>query len=119
MYCDVDSDSRPRNQAGAREVSIQLRSPQSMTLREKLIEAERLTRELIHHLEHGFVPKAHVLRRTARQGNEASHDDITDITVRSTVDRVFEADDFSRQLSDQLQMFLNSIDMDVRKLTGR
>lgn len=94
------------------------RTPDDLSLREKLIDAERLTRELIHHLEHGFIPKAHLLRRTARQGNEAGHDEITDMTVRSTVERVIEADDFSRGLNHQLSAFLTSIHRDVRRLTG-
>lgn len=100
-------------------MSIQIRSPESMTLRDRLIEAERLTRELVQHLDQGFVPKAHQLRRVARQGNESGHDEITDLSIRSTVDRTLEADDFTRLMGDQLSLFLESIDSDLRRLTGR
>ncbi len=92
---------------------------ENMTLRNKLNEAERLIRELIHHVEHGYVPKAHLLRRTARKGNDPKDQhEITDMTVRNSVDKVLQSDLFSRQLCDQLQEFLGSIEQDVNKIIG-
>lgn len=83
---------------------------EAMSLRDKLNEADRLARELIHHLEHGFIPKAHVLRRTARQGSDpAEQGDVTDLTIRSTVDTVLTSDTFTRQVTDQLNRVLSSI----------
>ena len=96
-------------------------SPQleKMTLRNKLNEAERLIRELMHHLEHGYVPKAHLLHRTARKGNDPKEqENITDVTIRSGVDDVLKSDAFSRQLCQQLSELLDSIDQDVNQIIG-
>ncbi|WP_437203883.1 hypothetical protein [Planctomicrobium sp. SH664] len=91
----------------------------NMTLQHKLTEAERLCRELIHHLEHGFIPKAHGLLRMARQGSDHSgFNDASDRTVRNAVDTVLESDDFSRQLTTQLSEYLVAIDHDVKRNTG-
>jgi hypothetical protein len=91
----------------------------NMTLREKMIEADKLVRELMHHLEHGFVPKAHRLRRVARHGADPSEQEhVTDLTIRSTVDDVLQSDEFTRNVAHQLMQFLTAIDRDVRKLLG-
>ena len=96
------------------------RTPQQLTLREKLSEAERLTRELIHHVEHGFIPKTQLLRRTTRQGGTAADaGEITDLTVRSTAEKVLESDQFTRQVCDQLNSVLGAIRDDVEHLQGR
>lgn len=96
------------------------RSLEQMTLRKKLSETERIVRELIHHLEHGFIPRAHSLRRTARRGNHSEEQhEITDQTVRSEVEKVVVADDFSRQLQEQLIQFSTSIEKDVNQIIGR
>lgn len=91
----------------------------NMTLREKLSEADKLARELIHHLEHGFIPKVHSLRRTARSGmgqSEHADEEVTDVTIRSTVEGVLQSDDFTRNVSDQLTQLLTAIDRDVHKV---
>jgi len=92
-------------------------SLENQTLREKLSHAERLTRELIHHLEHGFIPKAHILRRVARQGNDSS-EDITDLTIRSTCEKTLTGDDFTQKLSGELIAYLDSIDQHSKKMLG-
>ena len=92
---------------------------QNLTLRNKLNESERLTRELIHHIEHGFIPKVHTLRRTARHGNDPrEQDQITDKTIRSTVEKTLQSDDFTQQLSSSLLQYLESIDDDLRRVIG-
>ena len=92
---------------------------ENLTLRNKLNEAERLLRELIHHVEHGFVPKAHLLRRHARQGNDPkTQHEITDLTIRDSAEKLIHSDDFSRQLCDQLTEFLSSIEADVNRIIG-
>ncbi|MBX3443863.1 MAG: hypothetical protein KF774_15760 [Planctomyces sp.] len=92
-------------------------SPHGMTLRQKLIEADKLARELMDHLERGFAPRIHGLRRITRQGSEGEHEDVTDVTVRSTVDRVLESDDFSHGLCVALGQFLQSIEAETRDIT--
>lgn len=89
-------------------------SPDKLTLREKLSEADKLSRELIHHLESGFIPKAHMLRRVARHGADPSEqDEISDATIRNQVDSVTESHKFSHNLQTQLKMFLDSIDREI------
>lgn len=91
----------------------------NMTLSKKLNETERVIRELQHHLEHGYIPKAHVLRRTARKGNEPKEQhEITDVTMRSTIEKTLIADDFSQQLCHQLDQYLESIDVDLNRIIG-
>lgn len=92
-------------------------SPDSMTLRQKLIEADKLARELMDHLERGFVPKVHKLRRVTRQGSDVDEEDVTDVTVRSAVDQVLESDDFAHNLCQSLRKFLASIDDEIRQIT--
>lgn len=88
---------------------------ESLTLREKLIDAEKLTRELVDHLERGFIPKAHQLRRTARRATSPEHqDEIKDLTVRNSVDQVLKSDDYTRYLCERAVTLLNSIDTDVQ-----
>jgi hypothetical protein len=88
-----------------------------MTLRQKLIEADKLSRELLDHLERGFVPRIHNLRRVTRQGSDADQEDVTDLTVRSCVAQVLESDDFAFRLSEALKQFLSAIDAETRQLT--
>lgn len=90
-----------------------------LTLPNKLNETDRMVRELEDHLERGFIPKAHLLRRVARKGNDPSEcQGITDITVRSNVQQVLEADDFSVRLSNQINEFLTSIETDLNQIIG-
>lgn len=92
-------------------------SLESMTLRQKLIEADKLARELKDHLERGFVPKVHKLRRITRQGSDLDEEDVTDVTVRSAVDQVLESDEFAHNLCQALRRFLTSIDDEIRQIT--
>lgn len=94
-------------------------SIESMTLRSKLNEAERILRELIHHVEHGYIPQAHLLRRNARKGNDPKEqNNITDLTIRSSVEKTLASDKFTQQVADQLQEYLSSIDADLRGIIG-
>lgn len=93
------------------------RSPDNLTLREKLIEAERLVRELTDHLERGFVPKAHLTRRTARRANEPENqDEVKDVTIRSSAEELLQSDEYSRQLCERNIRFLAAIEHDVQSI---
>ncbi|MCA8996130.1 MAG: hypothetical protein KDA80_04075 [Planctomycetaceae bacterium] len=94
-------------------------SPENLTLHDKLSEADKLVRELIHHLESGFIPKAHGLRRTAREGRDPTEmDEVTDLTIRNSVEVVVQSDAFSREVGEKLHGFLMSIDHDVDAILG-
>jgi hypothetical protein len=87
----------------------------SLTLREKFIEAEKITRELIDHLERGFIPKAHELRRLARRANEPDHqDEIKDVTIRSSSNALLQSDDYTRQLGQRAGELMLAIEQEVR-----
>lgn len=78
----------------------------SLPLREKFTNAERLTRELIDHLEQGFLTRIQELRRVARKDES---DGVTDKSVRGHCTKLFESDDFTRKLSTQLHEYIDSI----------
>jgi hypothetical protein len=89
----------------------------NLTLREKFIEAEKITRELIDHLERGFIPKAHELRRLARRANEPDHqEEIKDVTIRSNTDGLLKSDAYTRQLRDRTGQLLLAIEQEVRTI---
>ena len=77
-----------------------------LPLREKFTNAERLTRELIDHLDQGFQTRVHELRRMARK-DEA--DGVTDKTVRAHCTRLFESHKFSSKLTAELDELLDGI----------
>lgn len=90
---------------------------ESQTLQQKLSHADQLARELLDLLEHGFIPKTHVLRRTAQQGLDPQEQtEITDLTIRSHVENVLDSGKFVRENADQLILYLNSIDRDIQRV---
>lgn len=94
-------------------------SMNDLTLRKKLNEAERIIRELVHHVEHGYIPKAHLTRRTARKGNDPKEQsEITDKTIRSSVKKTLDSDQFTRQVCNQLNDYLTAIEGDLRRIIG-
>lgn len=82
---------------------------ESLPLREKFTNAERLTRELIEHLEQGFLPKLKKLRGVTRKDDES----VTDRTVRDHCKRLLDSDDFTHDLADKLQEYLDHISRDM------
>lgn len=91
-----------------------------LTLREKLRDAAHGVRELIEHLEQGFVPKVHELRRLTRQHDPAAGaTTVSDVTVRNHVTSVLEGERFTVGLNDSLEEYLNSIKKDVSDVVSR
>ncbi|MBR9802392.1 MAG: hypothetical protein ACE37I_00630 [Rubinisphaera brasiliensis] len=90
-------------------------SIESMTLREKLSEADRLMREMIDHLDNGFVPKARSLSRMLQEhGNEV--DSLSDMTVRQQAAELIDANRFSERLYEKIGTLLVAIDRDVTEI---
>lgn len=87
--------------------------PERLTLREKLIEADKTTRELVQHLEQAFIPKVHNLRRLSRSGMDPERDEVKDISIRNSADDALQSDAYARKLCGQLSEFLQAIDKDV------
>ena len=91
-----------------------------LTLREKLRDATRGIRELVEHLELGFVPKVHELRKLTRQHDAASGiTAVADVTIRNAVASVMESDRFTAGLNESLEYYLNSIQKDVSGVVSR
>jgi hypothetical protein len=93
---------------------------ENLTLREKLRDAAHSVRELVEHLEMGFVPKVHELRKISRQHDPTSDSEpVADSTIRSHVHTVLESDRFTAGLVDSLEKYLNSIQNDVSNVISR
>ena len=91
-----------------------------LTLREKLRDAERVLRELTEHLEMGFIPKVHELKKLSRQHDPASGlPPVADVTIRSYVSAVVESDRFTGGLVESLDNYLNAIQKDVSEVVNR
>ena len=90
---------------------------ESLTLREKFIEAEKVARELADHLERGFIPKAHEVRRLAQRANQPDQqDEVKDVTIRSSAKRLIQSDDYTRQLCRRAEQLLSGIDTEVQSI---
>lgn len=92
-------------------------SLQHLTLRDKIKDVEKLSRELSDHLERGFIPKTHNLRRLARHGTEPDQrDNISDISVREAVANVLASDAYARDLYQKTREYLRSIESDIERM---
>ena len=88
----------------------------SMTLRQKITEGEQLAKELLQHLEQGFLPKAQHVRRITRPSPDSSEEELRDVTIRNAVSEVISSDDFTRRLTSQLKDYLELIETDVARI---
>ncbi|MGE3315282.1 MAG: hypothetical protein AB7O26_09210 [Planctomycetaceae bacterium] len=91
---------------------------QQQTLREMFVDAERLTRELIEHLDQGFLPKSHELERLVRpiNGEPPGLNDLEDVTVRTQVARLLESDTFTDQVYESLNQYCVAIDNSTTRI---
>jgi hypothetical protein len=96
------------------------RSIQSLTLREMLIEAERLSRELSEHLDQSFIPKCLELTRLVRPINGEPPDvrALEDVTLRTQAARILETDTFTDKVFQQLLDYCQAIEGAVNKITS-
>jgi hypothetical protein len=96
------------------------RSIQSLTLREQLVEAERLCRELSEHLDQAFIPKCLELTRLVRPINGEPPDvrALEDVTVRTQAARILETDTFTDRVFEQLSEYCKAIEGAVSKIAS-
>lgn len=92
-------------------------SVESMTLREKLTEADRLLREMVDHLENGFIPKTRLLSR-ALQEHQNNTVQLSDTAVRQQAAEVIDTNRFTERLYGKVEALLLSIDRDVNEIQG-
>ena len=90
------------------------------TLSEKFVDAERMARELIDHLDRGFLPKTRELQKLVEPSDgQPINDDVEDLTVRIRAAGVLQSDLFTEELYDKLERYCASINADVsRIMTG-
>lgn len=96
-----------------------MRSPESLTLREQLNNADRMTREVMDHLERAFIPQSHELRRVTRvSGEDAPSAQLADVTLRAQVDNLLKSDDYTQKMTENLHAYLTSISREVNKIVA-
>mgnify|MGYP000011726266 FL=1 len=82
-------------------------------------QAERLTRELIDHLERNLIPKTQEFQTLVRP--DSAYDtgsSVQDITIRNQVKTLMESQEFTEQLHRKTGQYLEAIDREVGRLTG-
>ncbi|GAB4138079.1 MAG: hypothetical protein Tsb009_05990 [Planctomycetaceae bacterium] len=90
-----------------------------LTLREVFTEAERHSREMIDHLEKGFLPKSHsVLKLVRNEGTEPELGDVEDITIYNTAERLLKSEEFSEQIYSRLETLMIRIDSDITEIVS-
>ena len=94
------------------------RPVEQLTLREMFTDAERMTRELIEHLDQGFIPKANELGRAIRpiEDDPDRSTNIEDVTIRNYAVRLLESEDFTDQLYDKIAEYCVGIDASVSRI---
>jgi hypothetical protein len=92
-------------------------SPTDLTLRERVVASIRINRELIEHLEQGFIPKVHALRRVSRP-ESADAAPPGDKVVHAAAATVLEADHFTVGIYQRLIAHCESIREAVQDVTG-
>jgi len=96
------------------------RSIQSLTLREMLVEAEHLCRELSEHLDQSFIPKCLELTRLVRPINGEPPDvrALEDVTLRTQAARILETDTFTEKVFQKLSEYCQAIEGAAGKIAS-
>jgi hypothetical protein len=96
------------------------RSIKSSTLREMLVEAERLSRELSEHLDQSFLPKCLELTRLVRPINGEPPDirALEDVTLRTQAARILETETFTERVFQELSEYCQAIEGAVNKIAS-
>lgn len=92
---------------------------ENVPLQDLCKDAERLTRELIDHLERNMIPRTTEFQTLVRP--ESAFDtgsDVQDITIRNQAKSLQESQEFTEQLYQKTSQYLDAIDREVGRLTG-
>ena len=83
-------------------------------------EAERLTHELIEHLEQNLVPRTHEVHELVKPDSpfNTSGASVQDVTVRSQVATLLESQNFAEQLFMKTRQHLEAIDESISADSG-
>lgn len=89
-------------------------SIEGMTLQDKVKNSELLVREIIEHLELGFLPKLKNLQKISRVSNNLSQlEEIADLTIRNHVVQVLESEQFTESLFEKLSLLTSALEKDM------
>jgi len=89
-------------------------SIEGMTLQEKVKKSEVLVRELIEHLELGFLPKLKNLQKISRVGRSQSQlEEIADLTIRTHVSQMLDSEQFTESLFEKLSNLTTALEKDM------
>jgi hypothetical protein len=96
------------------------RSLENIPLRDLCKEAERLTREVIDHLENNLIPRSQELHDLVRPDSPfaESGERIEDITVRNQAATLMGSQEFTEQLFKKTSQYLTEIDRHIIQMTG-
>jgi len=94
-------------------------SLENMPLQDLCKEAERLTRDLIDHLERNLIPRTKEFQGLVRPSSEDdTGSGVKDITIRNQAKTLQESQEFTEQLYRKTSQYLTAIDQGVGRLTG-
>ncbi len=95
------------------------RAIESMTLRDKCREANRVLRELIDHLDQGFLPKVQSLQKLSRP-RDAKFDpaQVRDVTIRTSAAAILEAEQYTSKLDEEAKLLLAAIAAEVEQVVN-
>lgn len=89
-------------------------------LRDLCKEAERLTREVIDHLENNLIPRSQELHNLVKPDSPfaESGERVADITVRNQASSLQSSQEFTEQLLKKTSQYLTEIDRHIVQMTG-
>ena len=87
-------------------------------LRDLCKEAERLTRELIDHLERNQIPKTREMAELVKPDSPFAPPGrvVPDITVRSQAANLIESQDFAAELMEKASQYFEAIDQTLERM---
>ena len=95
------------------------RPVEGLTLREKCRDANRVVRELIDHLEQGFLPKVGSLRKVARARSQSfDPSQVRDVTIRSQAAAILDAEQYTIKLDEEAKQLFTAIAAEVEHLVN-
>lgn len=92
---------------------------ENVPLQDLCKDAERLTRELIDHLERNMIPKTKEFQSLVRPDSAFDTGSrVQDITIRNQAKTLQESQEFTEQLYQKTSQYLDAIDREVGRITG-
>ena len=98
-------------------------SLEHLPLRDQFTETEQILREIIEHVERGFLPKVQALNRLAKKDHRVAgsggRDDpnrLKDVTVRHHASEVLNSEDFADKLCGRADKHLMGIDENLSRI---